>query len=83
MPNESITRAEAAVIVGRMIEAATPVITPTFTDSDSIPAWAQSAVSSLSSMGILDTVDGAVRAGEIMNRADTARMLAAMMEIEE
>ena len=83
LPNESITRAEAAVIVGRMIEAATPVITPTFTDSDSIPAWAQSAVSSLSSMGILDTVDGAVRAGEIMNRADTARMLAAMMEIEE
>ena len=82
LPGESITRAEAAVIVGRMIEAATPVITPTFTDSEEIPAWAQSAVYSLSSMGILDTADGAVRAKDIMNRADTARMLAAMMEIE-
>ena len=82
LPGESITRAEAAVIVGRMIEAATPVITPTFTDGESVPAWAQSAVYSLTSMGILDTVDGAVRATDIMSRADTARMLAAMMEID-
>ena len=44
LPNEDITRAEAAVIVGRMIEAATPVITPALSDSEDIPAWAESSV---------------------------------------
>ena len=82
LPNESITRAEAAVIVGRMIDASTPVIAPTFTDADSVPAWAQSALSSLSSMGILDLTDGAVRATDILTRADAARILCAMMEIK-
>ena len=83
LPNESITRAEAAVIVSRMIEAATPVIAPSFADSEDIPAWAQSSVFSLSSLGILDTENGAVRAQETITRADTARMLAAAMKIKE
>ena len=83
LPNEQITRAEAAVIVGRMIEAATPVITPTLTDGEAIPSWAESAVYSLTSMGILDTTDGAIRANEVLTRADTARMLAAMMEVKK
>ena len=82
LPNESITRAEAAVIVGRMIDAAAPVVTPTFTDSETIPAWAQSSVCSLSSIGILDTQNGAVRATDTLTRADTARMLCAMMELK-
>ena len=79
MPNEDITRAEAAVIVGRMIEAATPVITPTLSDGDDIPAWAESSVYSLCSLGILDTVGGEVRASDVVSRSEAAMMLVAMM----
>ena len=81
LPNESITRAEAAVIVGRMIDAATPVVTPSFADKEEIPAFAESSVYSLCSLGILDTYGGEVRAMEVMSRSDTAKMLSAMMEL--
>ena len=81
LPNESITRAEAAVIVGRMIGAATPVITPTVSDRENIPAFAESSVYSLCSLGILDTYGGEVRALDVMNRSDTAKMLSAMMDV--
>ena len=79
LPNEDITRAEAAVIVGRMIEAATPVITPALSDSEDIPAWAESSVYSLCSLGILNTVGGEVRAAEVVSRSDAAMILSAMM----
>ena len=79
MPNEDITRAEAAVIVGRMIEAATPVITPTLGDGEKIPAWAESSVYALSSLGILDIRGDEVRATDVVSREDAAMMLSAMM----
>ena len=81
LPNESITRAEAAVIVGRMIGAATPVITPVVSDKEEIPAFAESSVYSLCSLGILDTYGGEVRPGDMVSRSDAAKMLCAMMDI--
>ena len=83
LPNKSITRAEAAVIVGRMLDAATPTITPDISDSEDIPAWAESSVYSLCSMGVLDTENGEVRASEVMSRADTAKLLYLMMSVAE
>jgi len=83
LPNESITRAEAAVIVSRMIEAATPVISPSFDDENDIPAWAASSLSSLSAMGIIDTNDRKIEANEVMTRGDTAKMLVAVMRVNQ
>ena len=83
LPNESITRAEAAVIVGRMLEVATPVIKPEIADGEEIPAWAESSVYSLCSLGLLDTEGGEVRATDVMSRADTAKLLSAMMNVAE
>ncbi len=83
LPNDSITRAEAAVIVGRMLEAATPTVKPTLADSEDIPAWAESSVYALSAMGVLDTENGEVRATDVMSRADTAKMLSAMMRVAQ
>lgn len=83
LPNESITRAEAAVIVGRMLEVATPVINPEIADGEEIPAWAESSVYSLCSLGLLDTEGGEVRATDVMSRADTAKLLSAMMNVAE
>ncbi len=83
MPDEAITRAEAAVIVGRMIDAATPVISPSFEDSEDIPVWAKNSVLSLSSLGLLTSVDGEIRATELMSRGDTAIMLSEMMAVSK
>ncbi len=80
-PGDSITRAEASVIVGRMLSTATPVSLPAISDKEDIPAWAESSVYALCSMGVLDTDNGEVRAREVMSRADTAMILSAMMDV--
>ena len=83
LPNDEITRAEAALIVGRMLEAAMPTVKPMISDSEEIPAWAESSVYSLSAMGVLDTDGGKIRPKDVMSRADTAKMLSAMMRVVE
>ena len=83
LPNEKISRAEAAVIVGRMLDVATPVLSLSLEDAEDIPTWAESAVYALSTVGVLDSDNGLARPCELMSRADTARMLCAMMVIYE
>ena len=82
LPDESITRAEAAVIVGRMLEAAVPVISPSFSDAEDVPAWAQNSLAALSSMGVIETSGGKISANEIMTRGETAKMLFAMLSVK-
>ncbi len=78
-PNETITRAEAAVIVQRLIQAAVPTVVPVFSDSHSVPAWAQNAISSLCSIGFMEADEnGNIYADAIMTRADSAQLLYAL-----
>ena len=78
-PNRAITRAEAAVMIGNMIGVSTPTIAPTFADADAIPTWASASLSSLTSMGILDTESGNVAPMSAVTRADAAEMLYEVM----
>lgn len=80
LPNETVTRSEAAVIVSRMIDAAVPTVLPVIDDSKDIPAWAEASVNSLVYMGILDTKNGAVHATDALDRADTAKLLAGVIK---
>ena len=80
MPEDKVTRSEAAVIVGRMIDAAVPTVLPVISDGEEIPAWAEASVNSLVYMGILDTEGGAVRATDAVTRADAAKMLSGVIE---
>ena len=73
-PNESISRAEAAVILSNLIGYANQKIPTGFTDT--VPTFAQSAVTSLYSLGILQAPTGAVNAGDKMTRGDAAEWLA-------
>ena len=82
-PNRAITRAEAAVMLGNMIGAATPTIAPSFSDAESIPAWASSSLSALTALGILDTEAGNVEPLNSVTRADAAEMLCALMRSVE
>lgn len=78
-PNREITRAEAAVILSHMIDAATPTVTPIFDDSSEIPAWAAPSIYSLSAMGILPANDGSISPSSSLTRGDAAMMLHALI----
>ena len=74
-PNEKITRAEAAVMLNNMCELEVPVSKPLFTDRNSVPAWAESAVYCLAANGIMPYSNGCVAASEILNRGEGVYML--------
>ncbi len=78
-PNEIITRGEAAVILSNLIGYANQKIPTSFTDT--VPTFAEDAVVSLYSLGVLQTPDGSVQATAAMTRADLAAWLARTIEL--
>jgi hypothetical protein len=82
-PNRPITRAEAAVILGNMLDAATPTVKPMFSDSSEIPAWAAPSIYSMNSMGILPANGDNISPLSSVTRGDAAQMLAAFMTVRK
>ena len=80
-PNREITRAEAAVMLATMIDAATPTITPVFEDSSDIPTWAQASIYSLSYMGVLESSGGSISPTATVTRGDAAEILCNFMAV--
>lgn len=56
-PTREITRAEAAVILANILDAATPTIKPTFNDGADIPTWAEPSISALNAMGVMASIE--------------------------
>lgn len=83
MPDKPLTRAEAAVMLGNMLDLATPTVKPTFSDSDDIPVWAQASVYSLSAAGILQSYGGAIAPTASVTRGDAANILLNFMEVRK
>ena len=79
LPNQPITRAQAAVILSNMMGLEDVAVTPTFADGSEIPAWASEAIYSLNAVGIMVSHDGYISATEDLTREQTAMMLAAVM----
>ncbi len=71
-PDETISRAEAAVILSNIIGYATQTTVTAFADVDAMPTWSLKAMNSLKSLGILMPSDGNADARSLMTRADTA-----------
>jgi len=82
LPNEEITRAQAAVMVSSILGLSEVAVTPTFADSSEIPVWARDAVYSLYTEGLMECTDGAFAPTAKITRAQTARLLAFMLEFE-
>lgn len=80
-PNETITRAEAAVILRRMVDAESAELTPAFADASDIPAWASEAISTLSSLGVMTSSGGAISPNDEVTRGQTAMMLSALRRV--
>ncbi len=83
LPDETITRAEAAVILRRMVDADAAELTPAFADSSDIPAWASEAISTLSSLGVMTPSGGVISPNSEVTRGQTAMMLAAVRRLAQ
>lgn len=77
---QPITRAEAAVMLGNILDVSTPTVLPTFADSDDIPTWAAPSVYSLSAIGVMNVNGGTVTPLDNLTRADAAQMLCGAMK---
>ena len=80
LPNEEITRAEAAVMLSNIVGLCDVAVTPTFADASEIPVWASEAIFSLNAAGIMQENDGYISPASSITRAETAEMLAAAMQ---
>jgi hypothetical protein len=74
-----ITRAEAAVMLGNILDVSTPDVLPTFADSDDIPTWAATSVYGLGAIGVMNVNQGSVTPLQTLTRADAAQMLCGAM----
>lgn len=83
-PNDTLTRAEAAVMLAAILDAAAPTVTPVFEDSAALPTWAAPSVNALSALGVMNTLDGAkIEPLSAVTRGDAAQMLSALMECDK
>ena len=82
-PHREITRAEAAVILGKMLNAPVPTVKPAFTDASDIPAWAAPSIYSLNALGVMTSTHGNILPMEVLTRGDAATMLSAVMKVTE
>ncbi len=80
-PKDPITRAEAAVIMNNILGVEAPLRVSLFSDNDTIPAWAQSALYALSDVGVLrGTGAGTIDPFSTINRAQAAQILVNLMQ---
>lgn len=79
LPNEEITRAQAAVMLSNIVGLCDVPVVPTFADHSEIPVWASEAIYSLSAAGIMSGEGGYIAPTEQITREQTATMLAAAM----
>lgn len=82
-PNETITRAEAAVMLGNMLDPAVPTVKPIFADAARVPEWAYDALSALNAIGVFrGTGSGMIAADSKITRAQAAQILCAVAELD-
>ena len=74
-PDESITLSEAAVIISNIIGYSEYKTTPTFANSDSIPAWSKDAVMSLRALGIIEAPIDSEFENKAVDRGCMAKLL--------
>lgn len=81
-PDATITKAEATVLLNRLLQV-TDVTTPTFfTDADSTPAWAYQAAVNLETVGVIRAdATGSLSLNRGLTRAEAAEMLCGALEV--
>ena len=77
-----VTRAEASVLLDRILRV-TEVTAPTFyADTESAPAWAYQSAVNLETAGVLRTdANGALSLSDSLTRADAAELLCGALDL--
>ncbi|GAA0846089.1 hypothetical protein GCM10008915_51720 [Bifidobacterium pullorum subsp. gallinarum] len=79
-PHASVSRAEWAVMMGRLLKADLTGSSISFTDGNSIPAWAHDGVHMAVTEGLMiGYADGTFRPGQPITRAEIAAVLGRVM----
>lgn len=80
-PTKTITRAEAAVMVSRLLSLESEASLSVFADADSVPEWATSSVSALYEAGIMTSLgENTIKPNDKLDRAQSATMLVNVKE---
>lgn len=81
--DESITRAEASALMGRLLAPETSGTT-SFTDTDSIPDWAQNPVYACVQLGLIaGNDDGSFKPNNNLTRAEAATIIERIMNLPQ
>ena len=83
-PESAVTRAEAAVILNRMLSVSDVAVTTFYADTASAPAWAFQAAVNLERSGVLETTSaGELALSEPLTRGQCAQLLAGALDVVE
>ena len=78
LPNATVTRAEAAVMLNAVISSVCsveePILLPVFADTADVPSWASDAIYLMTSLGIFDENGGYASPDAVVTRGDAACM---------
>ncbi len=79
--DRAITKAEAAVILCNVMNLSAGDSTAVFAGEDDVPVWAETAVATLYTLGIMEAVESGVwNVSDAVTRGDAALMLYALMQ---
>jgi hypothetical protein len=78
-PKRSITLAEAAVIISRILDSKSDTCLAVFADDDEIPSWARGAIETLTEEGILKKTEGKISPNSPLTKAQVAGILMALI----
>ena len=79
-PNRAVTKAEAAVILCNVMGLSIGDSTAVFAGEDDVPVWAENAVATLYTLGVMQEVEAGVwNTSEALTKGDAALMLYATM----
>ncbi len=81
LPDQSISRAEASVLLSNVIGYASMTTVNAFADVDALPAWSVPAFTSLKALGILQAPDGAANPSAVLTRGDAAVWFARTVQL--
>ena len=83
-PADAVTRAEAAVILNRMLSVSDVAVTTFYADTASAPAWAFQAAVNLERSGVLTTTSaGELALSEPLTRGQCAQLLSGALDVVE
>ena len=82
LPNEEITRAEAAVMICAILGEESSGVIPTFADDAEIPVWAEESLYTLNILGVMDATDGYISPASLLTREQAALVLQAVTKLK-